>query len=417
MNAFPEKANIKEAVNLEKIRADFPILSKPMRGKPLAFLDNGASSQKPRQVIDSISDYYENYNTNIHRAVYHLSQKATDAYEKARVKVQHFLNAPSEKEIIFLRGTTEGINLVASSFGRKYITEGDEIIISAMEHHSNIVPWQLLCEQTGAVLKVIPISDEGELDMDAYRSMLSEKTKMVGVVHVSNSLGTINPVKEIIDLAHEYGAAVLVDGAQAVPHQQVDVQALDVDFYVFSGHKLFAPTGIGILYGKEKWLEEMPPYQGGGDMIRSVTFEKTTYNDLPHKFEAGTPDISGPIGLAEAIDYVHSIGYDWISQHEKELLEYGTKVLLTVPGLRIIGTAKEKASVISFIIDGVHPHDIGQFLDYEGIAVRTGHHCTQPVMDRFKIPATTRASMAFYNTKEELDRLAEGLKKIKEMFG
>jgi len=412
MNAATQK----HMISIDKIRADFPILSQSMRDKPLAFLDNGASSQKPQVVIDAISEYYETYNTNIHRGVYQLSQQATDMYEKARIKVQQFLNAPSDKEIIFLRGTTEGINLVASSYGRKYIQKGDEIIISAMEHHSNIVPWQMLCEQTGAILKVIPITDEGEIELDTFKAMLNERTKMVGLVHVSNSLGTINPVEEVIRLAHEHDVPVILDGAQAVPHQRVDVQALDVDFYVFSGHKLFAPTGIGILYGKEKWLEEMPPYMGGGDMIRSVTFEKTTYNELPHKFEAGTPDISGPIGLAKAIDYIENIGYDWIGQYEKELLEYGTQLINDIDGVHIIGNAKKKASVISFIMDNVHPHDVGQFLDYEGIAVRTGHHCTQPIMDRYKIPATTRASMAFYNTKEELDRLAAGIIKIKNMF-
>ncbi|MEM9919809.1 MAG: cysteine desulfurase [Bacteroidota bacterium] len=404
-------------LDVAKVREDFPILHQSMRDKPLAFLDNAASSQKPQVVMDALDEYYKKYNTNIHRAVYHLSQKATTAYEKARTRIRQFINAPSDKEIIFLRGTTEAINLVAHSYGKKFIQEGDEVVISAMEHHSNIVPWQFACEERGAKLRVVPINDQGELDMEAYASMLNERTKMVALVHVSNSLGTINPVKEIIRLAKERDIPVLLDGAQAVPHMPVDVQELDVDFYTFSGHKIFAPTGIGILYGKEKWLEQMPPYQGGGDMIRSVTFEKTTFNDLPHKFEAGTPDISGPIGMAAAIDYIEGIGYDWIAAHEHELLTYGTEALSQVEGLRIIGTAKEKASVLSFDLEGVHPHDIGQLLDYEGVAVRTGHHCTQPVMDFFDVAATTRASFAFYNTKEEIDRLAEGLKKVKAMFG
>ncbi|MEO1518561.1 MAG: cysteine desulfurase [Bacteroidota bacterium] len=403
-------------LDVDKIRKDFPILHQDMRGKALAFLDNAASSQKPQVVVDALEEYYKKYNTNIHRAVYKLSQQATDAYENSRKRVQTFLNAASDKEIIFLRGTTEAINLVAYSFGKKFVKEGDEIVVSAMEHHSNIVPWQMLCEDRGAVLRVVPINDDGELDMAAYADLLNERTKMVAMVHVSNSLGTINPVKEIIRLAHEKDIPVLLDGAQAVPHMPVDVQELDVDFFTFSGHKLFAPTGIGVLYGKQKWLEQMPPYQGGGDMIRSVTFEKTTYNDLPYKFEAGTPDIAGPIGLAAAIDYVLEIGYDAIASYEEELLAYATEVLSKVDGLRIIGTADQKASVISFDLEGVHPHDIGQFLDYDGIAVRTGHHCTQPVMDRFEVPATTRASLAFYNTKEEIDRLAESLAKIKGMF-
>ncbi len=403
--------------DVEKIRRDFPILHTEMRGKPLAFLDNGASSQKPKVVIDRLGAYYKTENTNIHRGVYQLSQVATEAYEAARVKVQQFLNAASDKEIIFVRGTTEGINLVSAAYGRKFIGEGDEVIISAMEHHSNIVPWQMLCEEKGAILRVIPMNDAGELDMKAYRELLNERTKMVAIIHVSNTLGTINPVKKIIELAHDKNVPVLLDGAQATPHMAVDVQDLDVDFYTFSGHKIFGPTGIGILYGKEKWLTAMPPYQGGGDMIRSVSFEKTTYNDLPHKFEAGTPNIAATIGLGAAIDYINSIGYDNIAIHEKALLDYATEQLSQIKGLRIIGTAKEKASVISFIMDCAHPHDIGQMLDYEGIAVRTGHHCTQPIMTRYGIPATTRAGFAFYNTKEEVDRLVIALKKVQEMFG
>lgn len=417
MSATIDNTTKAPAFDIKSIRKDFPILQEDMRGKPLAFLDNAASSQKPQAVLDALDTYYQTYNSNIHRGVYHLSQKATDAYEAARETVKNFLNAKSIKEIVFVRGATEGINLVASSYGRKNIGPGDEIIVSTMEHHSNIVPWQILCEEKGATLRVIPMNDEGELDMQAYKEMLNERTKMVGIVHISNSLGTINPIEEMIELAHAHHVPVMVDGAQAVPHQAVDVQALDVDFYVFSGHKIFAPTGIGVLYGKEELFEKMPPYHGGGDMIRTVTFEKTTYNDLPFKFEAGTPNIAGTIGLAAAIDYIQQVGYDNIAKQEKELLDYATEKLSQIEGLRLIGTAKNKASVISFDMGDIHPHDIGQFLDFEGIAVRAGHHCTQPVMDRLCVPATTRASFAFYNTKEEVDRLAEALVKIKDMFG
>jgi cysteine desulfurase/selenocysteine lyase len=405
-----------KALDIEKIRQDFPILQTEMHGKPLAFLDNGASSQKPEVVIERLEKYYREEHANIHRAVYALSQRATDAYEQARRTARDFLGARSEREVIFVRGCTEGINLVASTYGRKNLTEGDEVIITGMEHHSNIVPWQLVCEEKGATLRVVPINDDGEVDLETYREMLNERTRIVSVVHISNSLGTINPVEEMIRLAHEYEVPVLVDGAQAVPHMAVDVQDLDCDFFVFSGHKVFGPTGIGVLYGKEELLEEMPPYQGGGDMIRSVTFEKTVFNELPFKFEAGTPNIAGAIGLGVALEYLRGIGFDAIGAHEQRLLEYATEQLQAIDGLRIIGTAKNKASLISFDLEGIHPHDVGQFLDFEGIAVRTGHHCTQPVMDRFRVPATTRASFAMYNTTEEIDRLVAGLRNIVGIF-
>lgn len=411
-----KSATIDKTLDVAKIRKDFPILQTQMHGKPLAFLDNGASSQKPEAVIRAVDDYYRTQHTNIHRAVYELSQKATDAYEKARVIVRDFLNAPSDKEIIFVRGCTEGINLVASSFGRKFLQPGDEVIITGMEHHSNIVPWQMICEERDAVLRVVPLDDEGQLDMEAYRDLLNERTKFVSVVHVSNSLGTINPVREMIELAHQVDAKVLLDGAQAVPHMRVDVQSLECDFYTFSGHKVFGPTGIGVLWGREALLDAMPPYQGGGDMIRSVTFEKTTFNELPFKFEAGTPNIAGAIGLGVALEYLTGVGFDAIGAHEEHLLEYATEQLQTIEELRLIGTAKNKASLVSFDIEGVHPHDIGQFLDFEGVAVRTGHHCTQPVMDRYQVPATTRASFALYNTTGEIDRLVEGLKNIVQVF-
>ncbi len=402
--------------NVDTVREDFPILKELIRGKPLVYLDNSATSQKPLKVIETLNRYYRAENSNIHRGVHYLSMQATQAYEEARLKVRRFIHAASEKEIIYVRGTTEAINLVAHSFGRQFIKEGDEILVSAMEHHSNIVPWQLLCEQRGAVLKVIPMNEDGELLMDAYASLLTEKTKLVAVVHVSNSLGTVNPVKEIVRIAHSRGIPVLLDGAQAVPHIPIDVQDLDCDFYAFSGHKMYAPTGVGILYGKEKWLEQMPPYQGGGDMIRSVTFEKTTYNELPHKFEAGTPNIAGGIGLGAAIDYLNTIGLDKIAAYEHELLQYGTEELAKIPGLRLIGTAKEKAGALSFVLENVHPHDVGSFLDMEGIAIRTGHHCTQPVMHFFGIPATSRASLAFYNKKEEIDALACVIRRVREVF-
>jgi len=403
-------------LNIQKLRQDFPLLSKKVKGITLVYLDSGATAQKPKQVIDAISDYYQTQNANVHRGVHQLSQEITIAYENARTTVQNHLNAAVSQEIIFTSGTTESINLVASSFGKKYIKSGDEIIISEMEHHSNILPWQILCEEKGAVLKVIPINENGELFIDEYKKLLCSKTKIVAVTHVSNTLGTINPVKEIIELAHEKNIPVLIDGAQAVPHVKVDVQALDADFYCFSGHKLFGPTGVGILYGKEKWLNEISPYQVGGGTIKTVTFEKTEYADLPLKFEAGTPHIAGGIGLAAAIDYVNEIGLENIGAYEHELLEYATFKLLTIEGLRIIGTAKEKASVISFVIEEIHPFDVGTLLDKQGIAVRTGHHCTQPLMEHFGLPGTIRASLVFYNTKEEIDVLVNGIEKAIKML-
>jgi len=403
-------------LNIQKLRQDFPILSKKVNGKPLVYLDSGATAQKPKQVIDAISNYYQTQNANVHRGVHQLSQEITVAYENARVTVQKHLNAALPQEIIFTSGTTESINLIANSFGKKYIKSGDEIIISKMEHHSNILPWQILCEEKGAVLKVIPINEEGELLIHEYKKLLCSKAKIVAVTHVSNTLGTINPVKEIISLAHEKNIPVLIDGAQAVPHIKVDVQALDADFYCFSGHKLFGPTGVGILYGKEKWLNEMPPYKVGGGTIKTVKFDKTEYADLPLKFEAGTPHIEGGIGLAAAIDYVNKIGLENIGAYECELLEYATTKLSAIEGLRIIGTAKEKASVISFVIEEVHPLDVGTILDKQGIAVRTGHHCTQPLMEHFGIPGTIRASLVFYNTKEEIDLLVNGIQKSIKML-
>ena len=395
---------------INQIRADFPILSREVNGKPLVYLDNGATTQKPQVVIDAINLYYENENSNIHRGVHTLSQEATDAYEQVRLKVQRFLNAKHSHEIIFTSGTTGGINMIASSL-RTSIKSGDEIIITAMEHHSNIVPWQMLCEETGAKLKVIPINKKGELLIDEYKKMISSNTKLVAFTHTSNSLGTINPTEEIIKIAHEFEALTLVDGAQAVTHGKLDVQEMDCDFFVFSAHKLFGPTGVGILYGKEEILNSIPPYQGGGDMIKTVTFEKTTYNELPHKFEAGTPNIAGGIGLGVAVDYVQSVGFEFIEKQEKELLEYATQELNKIEGLKIIGEAKNKTCVISFVVDGVHPFDLGTIVDKLGIAVRTGHHCTQPLMDFFQIPGTTRASFSFYNTIEEVDVLVKGLKR------
>ena len=399
------------------LRKEFPLLQQEVNGKPLVYFDNAATSQKPLEVINSLSHYYQHQNSNVHRGVHKLSQMATDAFELTRSKLQSLLNAQHAHEIIFTSGTTQAINLVAHSFGQAFISEGDEILISHMEHHSNIVPWQLICEQKGASLKVIPITDKGELNMEAYYSLLSDKTKIVSVSYISNSLGTINPVKDIIQAAHSREIPVLLDAAQALPHQAVDVQALDCDFLVFSGHKILAPTGIGALYGKEKWLNAMPPYMGGGDMIDVVSFEKTTYAGLPHKFEAGTPDIAGVIGLGAAIDYVHKLGYASIAQQEKHLLEYGTKRLEELGYIRLIGTASHKASVISFLMEGIHPYDAGTILDHMGIAIRTGHHCTQPVMDFFQIPGTMRASFAFYNTVEEIDRMIEAIQKAKEMLG
>jgi cysteine desulfurase/selenocysteine lyase len=408
-----EKNNI---LNIQKLRQDFPILSQKVNGKPLVYLDNGATSQKPKQVIDAISNYYQTQNSNIHRGVHQLSVDTTVAYENARITVQKHLNAAFSQEIIFTSGTTESINLLANSFGKKYIKAGDEILISEMEHHSNILPWQILCEEKGAVLKVIPINEKGELLMDEYKKLLCNKTKIVAITHISNTLGTINPVKEIIELAHEKNIPVLIDGAQALPHIKVDLQDLDADFYCFGAHKIFGPTGVGILYGKEKWLNEMPPYKVGGGTIKTVTFEKTEYADLPLKFEAGTPNIEGGIGLAAAIDYVNEIGLENIAAYECELLDYATSKLSAIEGLRIIGTAKEKASVISFIIEDIHPLDIGTILDKQGIAVRTGHHCTQPLMQHFGIPGTIRASLVFYNTKEEIDVLVRGIDKAIKML-
>ena len=402
--------------DVERIREDFPVLKQSIHGKPLVYLDNAATAQKPYAVIEAIRKFHEVDCANIHRGVHELSQRSTAAYEATRAKMKRFLNARSKSELIFVRGTTEGINLVASSWGHKNVREGDEIIISTMEHHSNIVPWQMLCESTGATLRVIPINDRGELILEEYARLLNPRTKMVAVTHVSNALGTINPVGEIVAMAHRAGALALIDGAQAAPHLKVDVQALDADFYALSGHKMVGPTGIGILYGKSKLLNAMPPYQGGGDMIKTVTLEKTTYADLPYKFEAGTPNIAGGIGLGAAVDYLNNIGLNRIAAYEHELLVYGTQALEQIPGLRMIGTAREKAAVLSFVIEGLHPHDIGTVLDRMGIAVRTGHHCAQPVMDRFGVPATTRASLAFYNTTREIDALAAGLRKVKEVL-
>ena len=403
--------------DVEAIRKDFPILQTYVHGKPLVYLDNAATSQKPISVIRKAQEYYSTMNSNIHRGVHALSGVSTEAFETARIKIKKFINALGKNEIIFTRGATESINLVAQTFGRSNLNEGDEVIISEMEHHSNIVPWQLICNEKKAKLKVIPINDDGELILEEYEKLLSDRTKIVSVVYCSNSLGTVNPVRKIIKAAHKKGIPVLIDAAQAVNHLHIDVQELDCDFLVFSGHKIYGPTGIGVLYGKVNLLDSMPPYQGGGDMISKVTFEKTTYNELPHKFEAGTPNIAGAIGLGEAIDYLSRIGIGNISLHEKELLDYATEAVQSVPGLKIIGTASEKVSVLSFVLDDVHPHDIGTFLDFEGIAIRTGHHCTQPVMDRFKIPATSRASFAMYNTTEEIDVLVYGLNKIIKVFG
>lgn len=403
--------------DINAIRADFPILKEQVNGKPLVYFDNGATSQKPQVVLDAISKYYTTINANIHRGVHTLSQLATDAYEVSRQTIQKHLNAAHAHEVLFTSGTTHGINLVASGF-TQFVKQGDAVMVSAMEHHSNIVPWQMLCERTGADLQVIPMDENGELILPAFESLLAEgRTKIVAVNHISNSLGTINPVKFIIDKAHAAGAAVLIDGAQAVPHLAIDVQALDADFYAFSGHKACGPTGSGVLYGKEAWLEKLPPYQGGGEMIKEVTFTKTTYAGLPHKFEAGTPHIEGGIVLGTAIDYLNSIGLDNIAAHEHELLEYGNKKLAEIEGMQFIGTAKEKASVISFNLKGIHPYDVGTIVDKMGIAVRTGHHCTQPVMDHFCIPGTIRASFAFYNTKEEIDALVVALKKAQMMLG
>jgi cysteine desulfurase/selenocysteine lyase len=400
-----------------RLREDFPILKVKVHGKPLVYLDNGATSQKPQAVIDALNRYYSAENSNIHRGVHYLSEHATTVYEAARGKIRQFINARADKEIIFVRGTTEAINLVAQCYGRSFLKAGDEIIVSAMEHHSNIVPWQILCEQTGAKLRVIPINHEGELVMEEFRRLLNDKTKFVSITHVSNALGTIVPVKEIVALAHERGVPVMLDGAQAVPHLRVDVQDLGCDFYAFSGHKLFGPTGVGVLYGRAELLEKMPPYQGGGDMISLVTFEKTHYNVLPYKFEAGTPHIAGGIGLGAAIDYLLTLNWQQLATHEHKLLSYATDSLVGIDGLRIIGTAKEKAGVLSFVLDHVHAHDVGTILDQEGVAVRAGHHCAMPVMQRFGVPATTRASFAFYNTTEEIDVLVRAIHRVRKVFG
>ena len=416
MSSLTELPLAIEPLDVEAIRQDFPILERTVRGKPLVYLDNAATTQKPRPVLDRLARYYAHENANIHRGVYCLSEEATRAVSIARHKVQTFLNARVCREIVFTRNSTESINLVAQSFGRRHVGPGDEILITHMEHHSNIVPWQLLCEQNDAVLRVAPIDDRGELMLDEFERLLGPRTKLVAVVHLSNSLGTINPVAEIVKMAHAQNVPVLIDGSQAAYHMPVDVQALDCDFYVCTGHKLYGPTGIGVLYGREALLERMPPYQGGGDMIRSVTFDKTTYADLPYKFEAGTPHIAGAIGLGAAVDYITRVGFARIGAHEKALLEYGTAALSDVKGLRLIGTARQKASVISFVIKGAHPHDIGTIIDTEGVAVRTGHHCTQPVMERFGVPATARASVAMYNTCEEIDTLVRALRRVREMF-
>lgn len=403
--------------DVARYRKDFPILNQKVYGKPLVYLDNAATTQKPQAVIDTVERYYSKENANIHRGIHYLSQQATDAYDDARVIVQRFLNAAEPREIIFVRGATEGINLVAQSYGRTFIKGGDEIVITAMEHHSNIVPWQILCGEIGAKLRVAPIDDNGELLIEEYEKLLNQRTKFVAATYISNALGTVNPVKRIVQAAHERDIPVLIDGAQAAPHVPVDVRRLDCDFFVFSGHKIYGPTGIGVLYGKAERLEKMPPYQGGGDMISAVTFEKTLYNKLPYKFEAGTPHISGVIGLGEAINYVSRVGLEKIAAYERELLDDATKALSRIPGLRIIGTAKEKASIISFVLGEIHAHDMGTIMDRGGIAIRAGHHCAMPVMDRFKIPATARASFAFYNTKSEIDSLVQGIRKVLEVFG
>ncbi len=420
MKAASHRADSRDAAcsfEVERVRADFPILKLKVHGKPLVYLDNGATSQKPQGVIDALIQYYSAENSNIHRGVHYLSEQATAAYEAAREKIRAFLNARSEKEIIFVRGTTEAINLVAQCYGRGSLRSGDEIVVSAMEHHSNIVPWQMLCEQIGARLRVIPINHDGEIVFEEYQRLFNSRTKLISVTHVSNALGTVVPVKAMIAAAHAHGVPVLVDGAQAVPHMRVDVQDLGCDFYAFSGHKLFGPTGVGVLYGRAELLEKMPPYQGGGDMISLVTFEKTHYNVLPYKFEAGTPHIAGGIGLGAAIDYLSALDWQRIAAHEHKLLSYATERLADIDGLRIIGTAKEKAGVLSFVLDNVHAHDVGTILDQEGVAVRAGHHCAMPVMQRFGVPATTRASFAFYNTIEEVDALARAIYRVRKVFG
>ena len=406
-----------QSFDVEAIRRDFPILDQTVNGKPLVYLDNAATTQKPRAVIDAITDHYLKDNANIHRGVHELSVRATAAYEKVRAKVRDFIGADRVEEIVFLRSTTEAVNLVAQTYGHSVIQSGDEIVITTLEHHSNIVPWQMLCEQTGAVLKVAPINDAGEIILEEYEKLLGPRTMLVAVTHVSNALGTITPIKEIIDIAHRSEVRVLVDGAQAVPHTPVDVRDLDCDFYAFSSHKLFGPTGVGVLYGKYDLLNGLPPYQGGGEMILSVSFDGTTYNELPFKFEAGTPNIAGVIGFGAAIDYINAVGMERIAAYERDILDHATQTLSAIPGVRIIGTATEKASVVSFVVEGVHPHDVGTILDQLGIAVRTGHHCAQPLMERFGLTATARASFAFYNTRDEVDALADGIRQVIEVFG
>ena len=412
-----ERREAERVFDVERVREDFPILKQKVHGKPLVYFDNAATSQKPVTVIEAEERFYREYNSNIHRGVHQLSERATRAYEDVRVKIQHFLNAGEAREIVFVRGTTEAINLVAAAYGRKNVQAGDEILITAMEHHSNIVPWQILCEEKGALLRVAPVNDRGELVFEEFEKLLNSRTRLVSVTHVSNVLGTINPVREIVAAAHRRNIPVFVDGAQAAPHLKVDARDLDCDFYALSSHKIFGPTGIGVLYGKAGLLEAMPPYQGGGDMISSVSFEKTIYNVIPYKFEAGTPNIAATIGLGAAIDYIDQLGLENVAAYEHELLEYATEAVSRLPGVRIVGTARQKASVISFVLDGIHAHDVGTVLDQEGIAVRTGHHCAQPLMERFQVPATARASLAFYNTKEEVDRLAAGIEKVKHIFG
>jgi cysteine desulfurase/selenocysteine lyase len=404
-------------LDVARVRGDFPLLKQQRDGKPLAYLDNAATTQKPRAVVDSLQQYYEGYNANVHRGVYKLSQQATEAFEGSRVKLQRFINAAQPHEVIFVRGVTEAVNLVAHSYGRASFAAGDEVVISAMEHHSNIVPWQIVCEATRARLRVVPMTDAGELELDEFEKLLSPKTKLVALVHVSNSLGTINPIKEMVAIAHGHNIPVLVDGAQAAPHMAVDVQDLDCDFYAVSGHKMFGPTGIGVLYGKSELLNAMPPYQGGGEMIRSVCFDKTTYAPLPAKFEAGTPNIAGAIGLGAAVDYLSGMSWEAVEAHESDLLRYATESLEGIPGLHVLGTAREKASVVSFVLDAVHAHDVGTILDKEGVAIRTGHHCTQPVMERLGVPATARASFAFYNTRDEVDVLVRAVHRVHEVFG
>jgi len=418
--ASPSAATAPGAVagfDVARVRADFPILRRQVRGRPLTYLDNAATTQKPQAVLDALMNYYVTSNANVHRGVHMLSEIATEAHEAAREKVRAFFNAASTREIVFTRNSTEGINLVAQSFGRWRVQAGDEVLITAMEHHSNIVPWQMLCEQRGAQLRVVPIDDTGALLLDELEALLTPKTRLLSVTHMSNALGTVNPIATIVQMAHAHGIPVLVDGSQAAYHMPVDVRALGCDFYVATGHKLYGPTGIGVLYGREALLEEMPPFLGGGDMIRSVTFEKSTWNDLPYKFEAGTPDIAGAIGLGAALDYISQLGLDHISDHEHDLLEYGTAALQQIPGLRLIGTARHKASILSFVLEGIHPHDIGTIVDQEGVAIRTGHHCAQPVMERFCVPATARASLAMYNTRADIDTLVNAIKRVQTVFG